>query len=161
MGQKNDGTNIFFGGRIFSTLWHKKFPMLLRQKKGSFVFSLILNVFPLCSNEVPEVPKTFPIAPLIYPIWYAQKFNSHASNLKRWDIGEHFCFYFVTGVERGASIGDCPMCPKTWWWANQYGCFKTRKSCECTHELINMNHTMCVVLTITSPHFQNNYHAMC
>jgi hypothetical protein len=57
--------------------------MLLKQKKGSFVFSLVFNVFPLCSNEVPEVPKIFPITLLIYPIWFAQKFNSHASNLKR------------------------------------------------------------------------------
>jgi hypothetical protein len=40
------------------------------------------------------------------------KFKSHVYKLKRWVMGEHICFYFVTGVQRGASIGECPMFQK-------------------------------------------------
>jgi hypothetical protein len=39
-------------------------------------------------------------------------------------------------VQRGASIGECPMFQKNWWWANEYGPFKKKKrKCEGTHEM--------------------------
>jgi hypothetical protein len=144
---------IFLRGWIFATLWHKKVPMLLRQKKGSFVFffsPFVLNVFPLCSNEVPEVPKTFPIAPLIYPIWFAQKFNSHACKLKSWAIGEGHLFLFCNwGLKRCFYWGNCPMCPKkTWWWANQYGSLETRKKVVSAL----MNYTPCVLSWASQAH---------
>jgi hypothetical protein len=56
--------------------------------------------------------KTFPIAPQIYPIWFAQKFNSHVYKLKRWAEGKYISFYFATGIQRCASIGECPIVPK-------------------------------------------------
>jgi hypothetical protein len=46
---------------------------------GGFVFllfSLVPVMFHMCSHKVPQVlkllPKTFPIAPQFYPIWFAQ-----------------------------------------------------------------------------------------
>jgi hypothetical protein len=32
-------------------------------------------------------------------------------------------------------LGACLMFPKNCWWANQYGSFIQKKSCECTHDL--------------------------
>jgi len=41
--------------------------------KGIFVFSIVLNVFSSCSHGVSKrFPKMFPIAPQIYPLWFAQ-----------------------------------------------------------------------------------------
>jgi hypothetical protein len=84
--------------------------------KGIFVFSLVLNVFPLCSHGVSKVSlssqfvpqdvpnSTWVLSPIICP-----KFNSHVHKLERLGLGENICLYFVTWVQRGASIGECPM----------------------------------------------------
>jgi hypothetical protein len=59
-------------GPIFSFLgvWKGEF------FKFGWVFSLILNMFPAGSLEVPQVPKlfpkAFPIAPQFYLKWFAQ-----------------------------------------------------------------------------------------
>jgi hypothetical protein len=75
-------------------------------------------------------PKKFPIAPQIYQGY----------------IGEHICFYFATRVQRGASIGECPNFPKKLpivpYWGGQSIWLLQRKSCDHTHELIIINHTM-------------------
>lgn len=107
----------------------------------------------LCSQKVPQVPKlflkTFPIAPSIYPIWFAPSSTLYI-NWKGGAIGEHICFYFATRVKKNASIEECPMFQSFQWWANQYGSFKRKwKSCECTHDLINMNHYKVLVFLIT------------
>jgi hypothetical protein len=72
------------------------------------------------------------------------KFNFPVSKLKRWNPEVHICFYFPTGgpkrclywghAQCSKRIADGPIinvAPLT-----------KRKSCECTHYLINMNHTM-------------------
>jgi len=84
--------------------------------KGSFVF-LCAQCVPISSSQrVNQVPKlflkTFPIAPQIYPIWFAQKFNSHLYKLKRYALVKYICLYFATGIHRCASIGECPMFQK-------------------------------------------------
>jgi hypothetical protein len=59
---------------------------------------------------------------MVYP-----NFNLHVYKLKSWAIEEHICSYFATGVLTGASIDKCPMFPKNWYSANQYGSFKRRE----------------------------------
>jgi hypothetical protein len=72
-------------------------------------FSMILMMF---RQEFPNVfPRMFPIAPGFYPIWFAQ--SSHGYKLTRWNLGECICFYFATGIQRGA----CAMFQKICWWA--------------------------------------------
>jgi len=90
-----------------------------------FVFFFFFFWVPMCCDHVPNrfskgspaVPNTFPIAPQIYPIWFAQSSTFMVYKLKKVSllIGECICFYFVTGVQRGASIGECPMFQKNWW----------------------------------------------
>ncbi len=57
-----------------------------------FVFSL----FPMCSHQVPQVPKLFPQDLLIntpdLSHMVCAKFNSHENNLKMWAVEEHICF---------------------------------------------------------------------
>jgi hypothetical protein len=63
-------------------------------------------------------PKTLPIKPQIYPIWFflGPKFNSRVWKLNRWAIEEHICSYITMagggGVQRGASIREVPNFPK-------------------------------------------------
>ncbi len=125
---------------------------------ASFIHSFIhegsssfLGVFP-CSQCVPIMfpwdsqvvsPKMFPIAPHIYHIelWFCPKLNSHVCKLKRWAIGAAHLFLFCNWRSKEITlIWECSMLPKIWWWANQYDSFNPKKkSCEYTHELINMN----------------------
>jgi hypothetical protein len=81
-------------------------------RKGIFFFFLVPNVIPYW---VPlKFPKMFPTAPQIYPIWPAQKFNSHEYRVKRCAVGEYisFYFYFAIGVQRSASTAECSMSQK-------------------------------------------------
>jgi hypothetical protein len=78
-----------------------------------------------CSQCVPK--STLVLFHMIFP-----KFNSHVYNLKRWAKGGYIFLYFVTGVQRGPSIGECSMFQKIWWWAYEYGSFKKKKEVMCT-----------------------------
>ncbi len=72
------------------------------------------------------------------------KFNSPVSKLKRWNPEVHICFYFPTGgpkrclywghAQCSKRIADGPI--------TNVAPLTKRKSCECIHDLINMNHTM-------------------
>ncbi len=113
-------------------------------------FPLFPNVFSSCSHRVPQVlklfPKTFPIAPQLYPLWFAQSPTLICRNWKRWAIGENIYFYFGTwGPRRYFYCGMSAQCfKKKWWWANQCASLQIKKEkekCGCTHEPINMNHT--------------------
>jgi hypothetical protein len=111
--------------------------------------------FPLFPSAFPDM---FPIAPGFYHIWFAPKFNSpciwskmvksrgaHLFIVCNWGsyLLTYLQFSVIKWIQRGASIGDMPNVPKqllmgqsTWL------LFKKRKSCEPTHDLINMNHTI-------------------
>ncbi len=80
---------------------------------GIFLVSFFgSNVFQSCSNRFskgsPAVPNTFTIAPQINPIWDAQSSTEKVGL----PIGKCVCLYFVTGVQRGDSIGGIPNVPK-------------------------------------------------
>jgi len=113
--------------------------------RGIFLFfCLVFNVFSSCSQRILK----FPTCSQIHSWRYSQytsylshmvcpKFNSHVYKLKRWTVGEHSCFDFAKlGVQRGASIGACPMFQKNWWWPNWYGFLSFLK----LWAHINMNH---------------------
>jgi len=55
------------------------------------------------------------------------KLNTHVYKQKRYALEEYICFYFATGVQRGASIGECSMFQKNCSWANEYGSFPKKK----------------------------------
>jgi len=80
-------------------------------------FPLFPNVFSSCSHGVPKVlklfPTTFPIAPQLYPIWFAQSPTLMYTNWKSWAIGEHIYFYFATcGPKRCFYLGRSAQCLK-------------------------------------------------
>jgi hypothetical protein len=108
-----------------STCIHEIFNFLLLEgeERGHFFSPLVPNVFPWGSQVIPQYfcNSTSDLSHTVCP-----KFNSHVYKLKRWVIGEYSCSCFVTGVQRGASIGECPIFQKHCWWANQYGSFKTK-----------------------------------
>jgi hypothetical protein len=77
---KNDDKNYFENKRFMQLMRRHSmdsiFFCLARGGGRLFLFVLLFpNVFPSCSHEVPQVPKlfpkTFPIAPQLYPIWFA------------------------------------------------------------------------------------------
>ncbi len=71
---------------------------------------ICFHLFPMCSHGVPQdVPNS--TSKLFYAV--CPKSNSDVHKLRRWIIGEHICFYFVAGVQKGPSIGERPMFPKT------------------------------------------------
>jgi hypothetical protein len=112
------------------------------------VFPLVPNVFPSCSQKIPQIPKLFPktftMSPQNYPIWFAQSSTLTFINWKKVSHRVPSFVYFVPRVQWGASIGECSIFQKNWWWVNQYDSFKKQKkkqTYEHTHELINMNHT--------------------
>jgi hypothetical protein len=86
-------------------------------------------MFPWASQVVP--PKMFPIAPHIYPIWvFLPKVQLSCMQTK--EVGT-FVSILQLEVKRDASIWECPMLPKIWWWANQNDSFNPKKkSCEYT-----------------------------
>jgi hypothetical protein len=89
---------------------------------GYFLFfPLFPNVFSSCSHGVLHIPKlfpkTFPIAPQLYPIWFAQSPTLMYRNWKRWAMGERaylilFCNF---GSKEVLLLGEeYPMFPKKW-----------------------------------------------
>jgi hypothetical protein len=120
-----------------------------RRRRLFLVFSLVpkcvLILFPWGSPSSDVVPKTFPIAPQLYPIWFAQSPTLMCTNWKKVGHRRAYLFLFCyLGSKEVLLFGEeCPMFQKKWWWANQCASFqiKKRKKCGCTHELINMNHT--------------------
>jgi len=80
------------------------FFFLRGQGEMDFFFSLLVpNVFPSCSQRVKKVfLKMFPIAPVLYPMWFGLgEVQPHVDKLKRWNLGEHICFYFaIEGPKR-------------------------------------------------------------
>jgi len=111
------GTNSF-GNKSFMQLmrrfsmhaWGVQFYFLERGGKGmgkGFLFSLVPSVFLPCSHKVPQVVpnNTSVLSHMVCP-----KFNFCIYKLK----SDHICFYFATGVQKGASIGECPMLRRNW-----------------------------------------------
>ncbi len=83
-------------------------------------------LFLMCSYHVPTMcPQVVPNSTLLLSHMVCPKFNSPIYKLKR----EHNCFYFATSVQRGGSIGECPMLLKNWWWANQNGSLQQNWKC--------------------------------
>ncbi len=126
----------------------------------------------MCSHHVPKFPnafpKMFPIAHGFYPMWFAQsstpmyinykgkiqgctfaKFNSHVYKLQRWNSRVHICFYFATWGPKMCFYWGHAQCFKK----NAGGPInmapfkKKRKSCEPTHNLINMNHNLSPIVS--------------
>jgi hypothetical protein len=106
---------------------------------------LFSSMFPMCSHcvlfmfhGVPQVPKlfpkTFPIARQFYPIWFAQSSTFMYLNWKGGLLESTFVSILQLRVKRGASIGECPMFPKYWWWANECGFLVFKKKVQHTHE---------------------------
>ncbi len=97
------------------------------------------------SLETPQVHKLFPkacsIAPQFYPIWFAQ--SSILMYIICWGSKHVFCNW---GSEEVLPLGSAQASKKNVDGAMNYDSFKRkkekRKSYECTHELINMNHTI-------------------
>jgi hypothetical protein len=80
----------------------------LKGERGEefFVFFFVLNfVFLSCSQNVLKyIPQDVPNSTLVLSHIVCPKFNSHVYKLKRWAMGEYFCFYFAIGVQRGIPI---------------------------------------------------------
>ncbi len=72
------------------------------------------------------------------------KFNSPVSKLKRWNPEVHICFYFPTGGPKRCLYWGHAQCSKRIADGSiiNVAPLTKRKSCECIHDLINMNHTM-------------------
>jgi hypothetical protein len=91
----------------------------------------------------------FPIAPGFYPMWFAQSSTPIYINYKGEIQGCTFVFILQLGVKRGASIGGMPNVSKkvlvgqSIWLLSK----RKRKSCEHTHDLINMNHTLSAIVS--------------
>jgi hypothetical protein len=90
-------------------------------------FSYVPYEFPIC------FPKTFPIAPHLYPTWFCPKFNTLM--YIKVSHREYICSWLSIEV---LLLWSAQCSKNKWWWANRHGSFKNTK-CECTHELINMN----------------------
>jgi len=109
--------------------------------EGIFVF---FPLFPSYSQSVLKCcPQDVPNSTWVLPHMVCPKFNSHVYKLKRRIMWEYICFYFATGVQRGAFIWESPMFQKK----NDNGSMnlvfsKKRewKSYEHTHKLSNTNH---------------------
>ncbi len=88
------------------------------------------DFFPPCSQCVP-ITQSVPNSTGFYPIWFAQSSTPLSISKKGILYGSTFVSILQLGVQRGAFIGGMPNVPK------KIGSFKTtRKSCNCTHDLI-------------------------
>jgi hypothetical protein len=124
-------------GKAQHVLTNDQFFSFWRREAGIF-FSFVPKGFPSA------FPDMFPIAPGFYHIWFAPKCNSPCiwSKMVK-SRGAHLFIVCNWGSKEVLLLGTCPMFQNNCWWANQRGSFlKNRKSCERTHDLINMNHTM-------------------
>jgi hypothetical protein len=105
---------------------------------GSQCVPIKIPKFSSCSQGVPN--GTSILSHMVCP-----KFNSHGYKLKRWAIGQHICFYFCDlGSKEVHLLGGAQCSKKLVMGQLVYGPFpkKKKKKFECTHELINMNHTL-------------------
>jgi hypothetical protein len=97
------------------------------------------SLFPLCSQFVPmRSPKGRPSSQVVpqhilnstsaLSHMVCPKFNSPVYKLSI------FVSILQLMMQRGASIGECPMFQKNWWWANQYGPFRKPKKKLWAHQ---------------------------
>jgi hypothetical protein len=120
------GLGFFFVFPSYSQCVPHYIPM--RFSKGS----------PSCSSQ------WFPNSTSVLSHAVCPKFNSQVYQLRRWAIEAPFVSILWLGVQRGASIGECPIFQKI-----DDGSInmapsnkprkRKRKSCELTHELISTN----------------------
>jgi hypothetical protein len=106
--------------------------------KFSMCSQYVLSMFPWGFPSYQVVPQGIPNSTSILSHMVCRKFNSHVYKLKGRLLGNTSVF-FLHGVQRDASIGECSMFPKNmlmgqWIWLFQ----KKKNRCE----LINMNHTI-------------------
>ncbi len=110
---------------------------------GFFVFSLVPYLFPSGSQSVLKcIPKDVPNSTWVLFHMVCPNFNSLVYKLKRSNPKVHICFCFATQgpkscfywghAQSSKIIADGPI---------NMALLKKRKSCERTHDLINMNHT--------------------
>jgi hypothetical protein len=69
-------------------------------------------VFPWGSSSSQVVPQNIPNNIRLISHMVCPKFNSHEYKVKRWAIGSTCVSILQLAVQRGASIGECPMSPK-------------------------------------------------
>jgi hypothetical protein len=99
---------------------------------NAFLFVLFFvcsQWFSSCSLEVPQVPelflKTFPIAPQIYPIWFAQSSTLMYINWKCKSQGGVHMFLFCNWDPKRCYYWAEPQCSKKLMiWANQHNSFE-------------------------------------
>jgi hypothetical protein len=105
------------------------------------------NVFSSYSHGLPQAPKlfpkTFPITPQFYTIWFAQSSILMYINWKSGPKGNTFVSILWLGFKEVFLVGRAQCSKNNWWWVNQCASSKRKeKRCECTHEQININHNM-------------------
>lgn len=129
-------------GRQYSSFklqqaWEGTLNLILSQFKQEFHLSKNWSL-----RQVMQRWKGLPLT--FFLLNMVPKFNSPVSKLKRWNPEVHICFYFPTGgpkrclywghAQFSKRIADGPI--------TNVAPLTKRKSCECIHDLINMNHTM-------------------
>ncbi len=106
-------------------------------------FSLVLNVFPSCSQSVPKyIPQDITNSTWVLSHMVSPKFTPMYINQKGEIYGNKFYYILQIGVQRDASNGGTPNVPQKIVDGpiNMAPSKKKEKSCECAHDLINMNH---------------------
>jgi hypothetical protein len=102
----------------------------------------ILNCFP--TETKLESTRQFwatssKLEPQIHGTQFAQSSTLMDINWKVWLYGSTFVFTLWLNVQRGASMKECPMFQKTWWWVDQYGSFGTKEKVMSVPMNLNMN----------------------
>jgi hypothetical protein len=96
--------------RLSMHSWTVQFLSFWSAGEGFLFFSLCSQcvpiMFPWGSHEVPEV---FPLAPWFYPIWFAQRLNSHVYKLKRGCQRDANLGSYVGSSQSSKNIGDGPI----------------------------------------------------
>jgi len=124
--------------------WMVQFFPFWRGLAGGDMGFLFFPLFPSGSQSVLKcIPKDVPNSTWVLFHAVCPKFNSLVCKLKRWNPKVHICFYFATQgpkscfywghAQSSKRIADGPI---------NMALLKKRKSCEGTHDLINMNHTI-------------------
>jgi hypothetical protein len=121
---KNDDKNYFENKSFMQSMRRHSmdsvfFCMAEGRGRLFLFFPLFPNVFPSCSHGVPQVPKlfpkTFPIAPQLYPIWFAQSPTLMIQTEKDGPWKSIFISIWQLRVQRGASVGrGVPNVSKKW-----------------------------------------------
>ncbi len=113
-------------------------------------FFLVPNVSPTCSHHVVKrfpsfqcVPQHVPNSTSVLLHMICPKFNSHVYKLKRYVVGKYICFSFATRDPKRCFHWGVINIPKKLLMGQSIWLLqKKKKSYGCSHELINMNHTM-------------------